>query len=786
MDFLKKKKAFYAYSSNSSDLLNDIRKAIIEINEVSNEVHITSWEDFVISGRPIINNILKAIDECDLFMCDLTFLNNNVLYELGYAIAKKKAIWISLNSTHSNATTNYKMFNLITSIGYSRYQNTVELKSNFYSDIPYEHTDKPTIIFNDPDINRNLLYLKCEAGTSSSSALHTLVKDKSRLPVKIDDLSEAVQPLNWYLKVLPNSFGVIIHFHTNNSEIEGQNDLARKSLIAGLSKGLNVHALLLAHHPFEAPLDYREDVRVHSNPTQCEEIAKDWLSPIIEEYQAMVDEHKIFKADQSAVGQLNNLIVGDYVAENESKDLTEYFLETAEYNEALKAQQILFVGRKGTGKTANLIKLKKTLSEDKRNFVVSIQPQGHEFEGVLDIMEQLRANSEQGNFIESIWKYLIYTEISKQYYEWLDNQPLHYEKTKAEEEFELYVSSNSRVIDADFTLRLENAVKGLRNVNVGDSIEEQRKKISEYLHSNMLTQLRKHLGATLQRKEGVKILIDNLDKGWNDSTNLTSLSDLLLGLLNVVQKITSEFQRNTYKHEPVNVSLIVFLRSDIFSRVMSLTPERDKIATKHLDWTDSQLLFRVIEKRINYSSNGITSPDSFWNDYFCSTVKGIPLKQYIQQLIIPRPRDIIFLFKMALQEALNNNHSKVTEADFISAEYAYSEYAFSSLLPENGKRITNLESILFEFAGQSEIINHEEILQCVINATESPNELIQILCEITFIGQETMANKFEFFSEKRPSQITNKLAQRYAERSGKPKRYKINPAFHEYLGITKE
>ena len=41
--------------------------------------------------REIYNkNILKAIEQCDLFMCDLTYLNPNVLYELGYAIAKEK------------------------------------------------------------------------------------------------------------------------------------------------------------------------------------------------------------------------------------------------------------------------------------------------------------------------------------------------------------------------------------------------------------------------------------------------------------------------------------------------------------------------------------------------------------------------------------------------------------------------------------------------------------------------------------------------------------------------
>lgn len=55
------------------------------------------------------------------------------------------------------------------------------------------------------------------------------------------------------------------------------------------------------------------------------------------------------------------------------------------------------------------------MREDKRNFVVSIQPQGHEFEGVLKIISNLKKGSEQGHLIESVWKFLIYTEIGRQF-----------------------------------------------------------------------------------------------------------------------------------------------------------------------------------------------------------------------------------------------------------------------------------------------------------------------------------------------------------------------------------
>lgn len=234
--------------------------------------------------------------------------------------------------------------------------------------------------------------------------------------------------------------------------------------------------------------------------------------------------------------------------------------------------------------------------EDKRNFVVVIQPQGHEFEGVLSIMDQMSYSSEQGHFIESIWKFLIYTEIARQYYDYLNKQPLHIEKTEDEKQLIQFVINHQRVIDADFTLRLENIVSDLKAIDTYDSVEQQRTKISEYLHKSMLGNLRTHLGKVLRKRQNVKILIDNLDKGWNDSANLSSLGDLLFGLLSVVHKITGEFQRNDYRHVGVNLTLVVFLRSDIFSRIMSHAPERDKIATKHLNWSDPTLLFQVLKK----------------------------------------------------------------------------------------------------------------------------------------------------------------------------------------------
>ncbi|MGY4713583.1 P-loop ATPase, Sll1717 family [Bacillus amyloliquefaciens] len=775
-------KAFYAYPSHRPDLLQDIRESVEEINR-GHSIKITTWEDYEISGKFIIKNILKAIEQCDLFMCDLTYLNPNVLYELGYAIAKEKKIWITLNTAHRDSVKNYKMLRAITTIGYNGYENSDELVKKFYHDSPYRTLTKIDLRPEHAEINSNLIYMKCEINTNESSKIDSII-NKSRLPKKMDDPYEGREPLSWYLNLLPNALGTVIHFHNKDTQEDKPLITARKSLIAGLSVGLGKKTILLAHDQFKSPLDFEDVLKTHRNTEECESLFKEWFEPIVNKFNEKSSDHSEFKQEKKALGKLSNLLIGDHVAENENHDLVEYFLETAEYKEALSAQQVLFVGRKGTGKTANLIKIRSEMREDKRNFVVSIQPQGHEFEGVLKIISNLKKGSEQGHLIESVWKFLIYTEIGRQFFEYLDNLPLHYQRTEEEDNFIGFVKTQERIINADFTLRLENVVNNLSSLSAEESMEENRLRVSEYLHETMIKELRNHLGMVLENKEKVTILIDNLDKGWNDSAELESMSQLLSGLLNVVHKVTDEFHKSSYKHVKVNLSLIVFLRSDIYSRLMSFVDERDKVPYKNLSWNEPIMLFRIIENRIDYSNNGVTSPEALWKEYFCENVNGIPLKNFISNLIIPRPRDIIFFFKSALQEAVNKGHATVEEEDFLAAEYAYSEYALSSLFPENGNRVEDLESIFYEFVGEQPILSEERLIECLQNCTsQNIDEVIKILCELTFLGKETQKDIFEYYGGKRPPKIIDKLSDKLAQRNKKSKRYRINPAFYAYLGI---
>jgi hypothetical protein len=94
--------------------------------------------------------------------------------------------------------------------------------------------------------------------------------------------------------------------------------------------------------------------------------------------------------------ELRGLRLGEYVAENEVDQLDNYFVETSAYKLALEGRSSIFVGRKGTGKTANLIRVASTLRADKRKLVVVIEPVGYDLTGLTRLLRKYREEDTKG------------------------------------------------------------------------------------------------------------------------------------------------------------------------------------------------------------------------------------------------------------------------------------------------------------------------------------------------------------------------------------------------------
>ncbi|MBC1896410.1 hypothetical protein HCA68_01885 [Listeria booriae] len=778
------KRAFYAFSNYDKNIVSTIEGMTSEVNDSIDGINISKWSDFNVGGKSIISNILKQIDECDLFICDLSYLNSNVLYELGYAIAKDKKIWITMHKECTESKTLYKRLRTLSTIGYREYSSVSDLVNGFRAEMP--HLMNISVLETYSSIGlleREMLVLKDEDGGDHFSQMSNILQ-RNKIPYKVDDPYEGAQPLQWFLDIFPKSLGLIVHFKEFGTDEAPDLETAKKMLICGIALGMGKEMLLMVPNESSTsvPLDINELVTRYDKSNDFNTQLITWLKPIKDRVNERSAEFNEYKRNVRGNNNLARLNIGDYTAENEPGGLVEYFLETAEYQEALRTQQMIFIGRKGTGKTANLIKLRHELGKDRRNFVCSIQPQGTEFEGMVKVLRDIENNAEPGHLIESIWEYLIYTELANQYVEHLNNRPAHYTNNENENKLVNFVESKKKFIDVDFTLRLSNIINELKKMEGRDTIEEYRLKVSEMLHSQMLSSLRQYLGNALGDKNKVTILVDNLDKNWDERSDLEYLSKLIFGLLSVTQKVTEEFRKKDYKNLKVNMSLIVFLRSDIYSQIRLYASERDKLQNMPLAWSNFETLFLLIERRVDYSETTIVKPDEMWATFFCPIVKGESLKKYVENLILPRPRDIIFLFKAAITNAVNRGHSIVEEEDFIQAEHSYSSYAFDSLMPEKGRRVKDLDKILYNFAGSSSIIDEAELTEYISEFEESNDTIVSLLLDLTFLGQETKKDEFKFYHYNYAPEVTNKLAEKYADKNGK-RRYMINRAFYSYLEI---
>ncbi|MBH0247697.1 hypothetical protein I3W98_40645, partial [Streptomyces cavourensis] len=189
--------------------------------------------------------------------------------------------------------------------------------------------------------------------------------------------------------------------------------------------------------------------------------------------------------------------------------------------------------------------------------------------------------------------------------------------------------------------------------------------------------------------------MDNLDSAWTRSGQLQSQAVLLVGLLGAVSRIAEDFQKENNRLASVNVTISVFLRSDIYDEVIKEAREPDKINTKRIDWDQPELLKRVMDERYLSVRPADTSPDELWKKFFCAEVEGTPTLDHILSTILPRPRDLVYFCKAAVQNAANARHSAVDENDIREAEKIYSKFAVDALLVEYGSTIGHLEDVIY-------------------------------------------------------------------------------------------
>ena len=86
--------AFVAYSSHEPAIEQLIGNAVHVANGKDNRLRYESWVYNDIPGNPLISPIIDRIHDSAFIIADITTLNLNVVYEIGFAIGRQKRAYL--------------------------------------------------------------------------------------------------------------------------------------------------------------------------------------------------------------------------------------------------------------------------------------------------------------------------------------------------------------------------------------------------------------------------------------------------------------------------------------------------------------------------------------------------------------------------------------------------------------------------------------------------------------------------------------------------------------------
>ncbi len=740
-----------------------------------------TWESLRVESQILISAICKAIDSVGAMIAEVSDINSNVLFEVGYAIARGKEIWLAVDDTDTEATKKWNELGLLATVGRVDYSGSSEKlvarwKSKTLPDADDASLLETLLLGGKPReadaIFAPALPMKFQAALDLERFLSR--QSQIRLLGASDDFGLA--PLDFYVKELYRASAAIFHLARPNRRGALEHN-ARASLLAGIAHGFELPVLMVVETGFVAPLDYRDMLFVYDTSAALQDHVKNWLGTLPK--QAGTNK-RLGRLDLDVELPLRSF--GQYVAEYERDELTEYFVETSEFQAILAGSAKVFVGRKGTGKTATMSQGVIELRKDRRNLVVSIKPSAYELAGLVQLAESLESENSSDYVLLSLWSYLLYTEIAVRTVSYASEKPAGGGTNQALQDLQAELESLGVNLTDDLSTRLESAVLALSAEARRDG-ETIQAFISRQLRSHRLARLRDLILLTLKDFKRVAVLIDNLDKAWERGADYEVMSKFLLSLLTAIGRVEKDFGKPVSGAPPVNVTLTVFLRTDIYDAISKHAREPDKIGVLSVYWHDHELLVRVLEER--YAANRSRKASKtfdMWSEVFGPDVHGMTTRDYFLWRTLPRPRDFIYFANEALKTAINRKHRIIGEDDIVFAEEQYSRFAVEALLVESEAEGFDLEEALYEFAGVDSTLTIDE-LNDLLQEYANKDEIRDWLVRSSFLGLEVSPGAFKHVEGETSARRQMKVAKRVADKADVPERFRVHPAFRRYLEV---
>jgi hypothetical protein len=398
----------------------------------------------------------------------------------------------------------------------------------------------------------------------------------------------------------------------------------------------------------------------------------------------------------------------------------------------MRADGAVIIGRKGSGKSAVFFEVVEELSRNRKNCIVDLRPASHNLSEMRESLLNIISIGVFDHTIHAFWQYVMYVEILLKIREMVlprsrNSFPLQERIRAVENEFEL----NESVVSGDFTSRLDLVIgRVLLLLGQVSGADEVKNRLTNVMFEVPIHRMRDAIISFGEFYDQICLLFDDLDKGWPSMRVQDQDISMVKHLIEALNRIQRDFKKRR-----VRLKHLVFLRSDVYERLVEHTADRGKYNVIKVDWSEPEQLRHLLKRRV--VSN--FSPEQQESAWACINSQLDTGEDAVNMMItnsLRRPRILVDLCERALSFAIKCGRDRATIRDVEEGLRQMSLYLVSDFGYEMRDVAGTPEYIFYAFIGVKEVLTETEIGDILASQQieMSLHEVIELLLWYGFLG----------------------------------------------------
>lgn len=204
----QRSECLFLYPTEPQIIANTIDEAISQLRSLGSARKWLSWKDLGVSGQIIFCQICKSMRFTKFIVADVTTLNFNLLFEIGFAIGLGIPVLPVRDTSFMKDSKVFHELGLIDTLGYFDFHNSGELVKQLLTEPPPSPVSAPA---HSVDKEKPLYVMKSPIQSEGMVRLMSAVK-KSGLRFRSFDPRESSRlSLHEAIKQASSSLGIVIH-----------------------------------------------------------------------------------------------------------------------------------------------------------------------------------------------------------------------------------------------------------------------------------------------------------------------------------------------------------------------------------------------------------------------------------------------------------------------------------------------------------------------------------------------------------------------------------------------